>query len=70
MSSLSEFATSKVKPKCPVCLLPVVAEVNAGRAQGITYPVIREWLETAGHAVMSEDQIRRHFRSRHDQVGK
>jgi hypothetical protein len=75
--SLEAFAkahpTRKGGVRCWLCGIPEVTAVNKGRASGVTFPTLRDWLvKECGYPpeVATVDKIRGHFQSGHPEFAK
>lgn len=70
--SLTDFAKDKQPPRqCLLCAVPldVETQAQAGKAAGITYRVIGEWLAALGYAdgdkPPTQSRLQRHFQDNH-----
>jgi hypothetical protein len=72
--SLAEYAqnsSSSRRPKCLLCSVPIEVErqAQAGKAAGIIYRVIGEWLAALGYASPedppTQSRLQRHFQDNH-----
>src|SRR5688572_31862256 len=69
--SLSEYAASKAKPDCRVCILSERDEIDDNVKNGVPRRIILEWLwevrgyKTSGEGGVSESVMDKHCKNKH-----
>lgn len=67
--TLAEFAASNPdsRPRCLLCSVApeIEQQARAGKAAGITYKVIGQWLETIVGEPVTKGRLERHFQDGH-----
>lgn len=66
--SLAEFAAAEAPPtRCLLCNVhaDVEAQARDGKAAGVTYRTIGEWLKTIGVPGATKGRLERHFQEEH-----
>jgi hypothetical protein len=71
--SLAEFAKNEPQPRrCLLCSVPPTIErqVREGKAAGITYRVIGEWLASIGYENATKGRLEKHFQMAHKPIAR